>query len=115
MRRRADACGYEIELPRPGFGEINQIFDVFHRQRWMGGEQARCGSHQTHSGEVAERIVRQLFVQAGVDRKRSGASKQQRIAVRDGARRELGADNAASAAADGYTLLFGGTASLAIN
>ncbi len=63
-----------------------------------GSQHVRHLCHEGNRGEVPHRVVVELAIQVGADRKRRG-SQHDRIAVRWLLRRELGADVAARAGA----------------
>ena len=80
MRARGDAARCVVELARFRFRERDELLHGFHRKRRMHDEDVRQGGEARDRHEIADRIERQLLVQARVDGERGGDAEQ-RVAV----------------------------------
>jgi hypothetical protein len=96
MRRRAVARGREMQLAGAAPRQRDQLFHVLHRQRRVGDEQEGRRRNQYHRREIAQRIVRELRIEARVDRE-TRKSGQHGVAVRRRLRNDLRSDVAACA------------------
>ena len=97
MGHAAGAGRAEIDLAGLRLGERHQLLDVRHRHVGRGDEQLRHLGDQRDQGEVFERIVEDLVLQAVADGDRAGAGDRDGVAVGLGLRDEIGAERAAGA------------------
>ena len=97
MLKAADAGGRIVEHARLFLGERQQFLDRMHRHGRIDGQHIGAGGDDADRHEVLHRIER-LLVDPGVDGVRDG-NDQKRVAVGGRLCGEIGADDAAGAAA----------------
>jgi len=88
-----------VELPGSRFRQRDQLGHRLCGQRRIDDEQKRRRGHQTDEREILDAIVRELAVQARVDRMRGGIAEVQRVAVGGRPGDDLGGDRGAGAGA----------------
>src|SRR5207247_9746269 len=86
-----------VEPTRLGFRQRDQLGHRLGRQIWIDDEQERGRGYQTDKGEILDAVVRELAVQARVDRMRVGITEVQRVAVGRRLGDDLGGDRSAGA------------------
>jgi hypothetical protein len=96
VQRRAHRADGEVQLPRLGLGQRDELAHVLHRQARAGHQDRRRGGHAGERGEVLHRVEGQRGVQRGVDGV-AGEAQQQRVAVGRGLGDRVGGDVAARA------------------
>jgi hypothetical protein len=99
VRHAAGPGGAEIDFTGPRLGARDQFPDVRDREVGRGDQQFRHLGDQRDQGQVLERIVEALVLQAVADRERSGAGDGDGVAVGIGLRHVIGAERAAGAGA----------------
>ncbi len=97
--RGADAAGAVVELARVGARHLDQVLRRLGRRRGRHDEDVGHVRDVDDGCEILDRVEAQLRVEMDVDRVRADRTHQQVVAVGLHARRELGADVAAGAAA----------------
>ena len=95
----ADTRRAVVQFAGLAFGERYELLHGFDAKLRIDHHDVRIGGGHRDRREILQRIVRQLFIDGGVDRDRSGLAEQQRVAVGLGFVDEIGADDRTGTAA----------------